>query len=89
MKDFEPPKITRGHIARAAVTSLTYGVKSLVGRDYGDRLMSEGLISQTFQELGQADITFVEKALGYTTLPAIPLAGMKLLLMMFGPKAKR
>ena len=89
MQEFEQPKISRSHIARSTISSIASGVTALFSRDYGEKLMAEGKISQTFQELGQADITFVEKILGYMTIPAIPLGGMKLLLMMFGPRSNK
>ncbi len=79
-------EITRWHLVREGFASIRYGVKSLVTRDYSDRNIAEMLMAQTWHEFNEAKITFVEKALGYISVPAVPLAAMKLLLMMFGPK---
>lgn len=85
MKEFDL-RPTRSQIAKGTFLSIKYGVQALIRRDYGDRLIAQGLISQTLQEMGISKMTFIEKALGYTTIPAIPLAALKLLLMTVRPK---
>ena len=79
-------EITRWHVARESIAAIKNGVEALVERDYQKRNIAEMLIAESWQEFNQANITFIEKALGYITVPVVPLAAMKILLMMFGPK---